>query len=268
LEVARDLGQLEPWQESLERSRARRNQPDRARTRRPRRARRLVAGLAGVLALAALAVALPTLFGGHGAQPSLAAVQPLPLRPGPAPRDGDLAAKAAASAGALRRDPRTCPLIVQATDYVNPLRGAKVMPERIDQGVDYAGRGTLSAIGAGRVTYLSMSETGWPGAFIEYRLSSGPDAGCYVYYAEGVTPARHLRVGQTVSAGQAIATIIPEYSSGIEIGWGAGINTKTLAAKLGQWDYTRDADSVPSRTGRNFSALIDALGGPPGKAEG
>ena len=268
MEVARDLGQLEPWQESLERSRARRNQPGRARRRRPRRPRRLVAGLAGVSALAALAVALPSLFGGHGTQPSLAAVQPLPLRPGPAPRPGDLAAKAAASAGALRRDARTCPLVTQDTGYADPLRGAKVTPERIDQGVDYAGRGTLWAIGAGRITYLSMSETGWPGAFIEYRLSSGPDAGCYVYYAEGVTPARHLHVGQSVGAGQAIATLIPDYSSGIEIGWGAGISTKTLAAKLGQWDYTRDADSVPSRTGRNFSALIDALGGPPGKAEG
>ena len=61
------------------------------------------------------------------------------------------------------------------------------MSERIDQGVDYAGSGRLSAIGAGRITHLAASETGWPGAFIESRLSSGPDEGCYVYYAEGVT---------------------------------------------------------------------------------
>ena len=31
-------------------------------------------------------------------------------------------------------------------DYVNPLARARVTPERIDQGVDYAGSGTLSAI--------------------------------------------------------------------------------------------------------------------------
>ena len=159
-------------------------------------------------------------------------------------------------------------MVIQATGYVNPLREAKVTPERIDQGVDYAGSGRLSAIGAGRITHLATSGTGWPGAFIEYRLSSGPDQGCYVYYAEGVVAARHLNVGQTVSAGQAIASIVPDYSSGIEIGWGAGVSTKTYAAELGQWDFERDADSVPTRTGRNFSALIEALGGPPGKTEG
>jgi hypothetical protein len=268
LDVARDLGQLDPWQESLERSRARRNQPNRARRRGRRRARRLVASLGGAFALAALAVALPSLFGGHGTQPSLAAVQPVLLRPGPATRDVEFAVKVAPPAGALPHDPRTCPLITQDTGYANPLRGAKVTPERIDQGVDYAGSGRLWAIGAGRITYLATSETGWPGAFIEYRLSSGPDQGCYVYYAEGVTATRHLHVGQTVTAGQAIASIIPDYSSGIEIGWGAGVSTKTYAAELGQWDFKLDADSVPTRAGRDFSALIAALGGPPGKAEG
>ena len=219
-------------------------------------------------ALASLAVALPGLFGGHGAQPSLAAVQAAPLRPGSSLRDVAFAVAPPKLAVGPRHDSRTCPLVDQATGYVNPLRDAKVMSERIDQGVDYAGSGRLSAIGAGRITHLATSETGWPGAFIEYRLSSGPDQGCYVYYAEGVTAARHLHVGQTISAGQAIASIIPDYSSGIEIGWGSGVSTKTLAAELGQWDNERDADSVPTRTGRNFSALIAALGGPPGKAEG
>jgi hypothetical protein len=266
LDAVRDLAQFDPWQESLERSRARRNDASRARRRRKRRTLKALAPLGAAFAL--LAVTVPGLFGGHGAQPSLAAIQPAPFRPGSSPRDVPSAVAVAPLAGAPRHDPRTCPLVTQATGYVNPLQGAKVTPERIDQGVDYAGSGRLWAIGAGRITYLATSETGWPGAFIEYRLSSGPDRGCYVYYAEGVTAARHLHVGQTVSAGQAIASIIPDYSSGIEIGWGAGVSTKTLAAKLGQWDFTRDADSVPSRTGRDFSALIAALGGPPGKAEG
>lgn len=267
MDAARDLAQLDPWQESLERSRARRNQ-SRASRRRGRRTRRLLAPLGAAFALASLAVTLPGLFGGHGAQPSLAAVQPAPLRPGPSPHDVAFAVAPPQLGGAARHDSRTCPLVTQATGYVNPLRDAKVTPERIDQGVDYAGSGRLSAIGAGRITHLAASETGWPGAFIEYRLSSGPDQGCYVYYAEGVIAARYLQVGQTVSAGQAIASIIPDYSSGIEIGWGAGVSTKTYAAELGQWDYERDADSVPTRTGRSFSALIAALGGPPGKAEG
>ncbi len=130
---------------------------------------------------------------------------------------------------------RNCPLTIAPGDYVNPLAAAIVKPERIDQGVDYAGVGRLAAIGAGRITYLAEDNTGWPGAFIEYQLLDGADAGCYVFYAEGVTPADGLRVGDTIRAGQPIATIIPMYPTGIEIGWGAGIHTKTYAKVAGQW---------------------------------
>jgi hypothetical protein len=135
-------------------------------------------------------------------------------------------------------------------------------------GVDYAGSGRLVAIGPARVTYVATSETGWPGAFIEYRLLGGPDAGRYVYYAEGVIPAPRLHAGQTVAAGQAIARIIPDYETGIELGWGAGVNTKTSAEAAGQWSTSDDEDDVASPAGKSFSALIAALGGPPGKVEG
>ncbi len=73
--------------------------------------------------------------------------------------------------------------------YANPLAGAHVTPERIDQGVDYSGSGPLGAIGDGKITYVGTSGTGWPGAFIEFQLTDGPDAGRYVYYAEGISPA-------------------------------------------------------------------------------
>jgi len=161
-----------------------------------------------------------------------------------------------------------CPLAVAPAGYVNPLAQAIVNPERIDQGVDYAGIGKLVAIGAGRITHLSADNDGWPGAFIEYRLLDGADAGCYVYYAEGVVPADGLRVGATISAGQPIATIIPVYPTGIELGWGAGIATKAYAQVAGQWTGTDDEDNIASAAGKNFSALIAALGGPPGKNEG
>jgi len=151
--------------------------------------------------------------------------------------------------------------------YVNPLAQAHVTPERIDQGVDYAGSGPLEAIGDGQVTYVGTGNTGWPGAFIEFRLSNGPDAGRYVYYAEDVTPARGLHVGQKISAGQVIATIY-EGSSGIEIGWGAGVGTETYAMQHGQWTGNDDEDSHPTPSGKSFSALIASLGGPPGKVEG
>ncbi|HTT31124.1 MAG TPA: hypothetical protein VMG37_22100 [Solirubrobacteraceae bacterium] len=150
--------------------------------------------------------------------------------------------------------------------YVNPLAGANVTPERIDQGVDYSGSGTLGAIGAGKVTETNGS--GWPGTFIEYQLTDGPDAGRYVYYAEGVSPVAGLHVGETLTPGQPVARIIPGSSTGIEIGWGSGVGSQPLAQALGQWSGGDDADSVPSPAGKNFSALIAQLGGPPGRVEG
>jgi hypothetical protein len=161
-----------------------------------------------------------------------------------------------------------CHATSRPSDYVNPLARARVKPERIDQGVDYAGSGTLAAIGAARVTYVATTGSGWPGSFIEYRLLNGMYAGCYVYYAEGLNPAAGLRVGQTVAPGQPIASIISGWATGIELGWGAGISTATYAAKAHQWNATSDANSKASAAGKSFSALIASLGGPPGKVEG
>jgi hypothetical protein len=158
--------------------------------------------------------------------------------------------------------------VVAPGQYVNPLAGASVTPERIDQGVDYAGSGPLGAIGDGTITYVGTSGTGWPGAYVAYRLTDGPDAGRYVYYAEGISPAAGLRVGQSVHAGQKIAEIIAGDSNGIEIGWGAGVGTESYAMQQGQWQGGDDANSVPSPAGKDFSALIAELGGPPGKIEG
>ena len=64
------------------------------------------------------------------------------------------------------------------------------------------------------------------------------------------------------------AAIIAGDSSGIEIGWGAGVGTESYAMQQGQWHGGDDADSVPSPAGKDFSALIAELGGPPGKIEG
>jgi hypothetical protein len=151
--------------------------------------------------------------------------------------------------------------------YVNPLADAKVTPERIDQGVDYSGSGALNALGDGQITYVGTSGTGWPGAFIEFRLLGGPDAGRYVYYAEDVTPAQGLHVGQRVSAGQKLATIY-QGGSGIEVGWGANRGTETYAAAHGGWTSSQDSNNVATSAGKSFSALLSSLGAPPGKVEG
>ena len=190
-----------------------------------------------------------------------------PTRPVAHPKPAAHPHPVATTAPASKPAPTPAPAVAPGR-YVNPLAGASVTPERIDQGVDYSGSGPLGAIGNGKITYVGASGTGWPGAFIEYRLTDGADAGKYVYYAEGISPAAGLRVGETVQAGQKIAELIAGASSGIEIGWGSGVGTQPLAQALGEWSGGDDSGSVPSAAGKDFSALIAELGGPPGKVEG
>lgn len=163
----------------------------------------------------------------------------------------------AGNAFAMSPTPDTAP----AALYLNPLAHAKVTPERIDQGVDYSGTGNITAVGWARITHVGSKNTGWPGAFLEYRLVHGYRAGRYVYYAEGVRRAKGIHAGLLVRPGRVVAHLIPGWSSGIEIGWGANIGTETLAAEHHQYSY-------PTRCGKNFSNFIRSLGGPPGKPEG
>src|SRR5207302_6209790 len=65
--------------------------------------------------------------------------------------------------------------------YTNPLRSlGSIVPRRIDMGVDYGGSGPIRAIGKGKVTMASNSDSGpsscwgvscWPGGgIVVYRL--------------------------------------------------------------------------------------------------
>jgi hypothetical protein len=222
----------------------------------------------GILTLALL-VTTPPRWSGDQVTPASAATE---RTPGVGHRPGSSSASSANAVGgagpAVPLHTKSCPLSDNPAGYRNPLAGASVTAKRIDQGVDYAGSGVLSAIGSGRITYLATTHTGWPGAFIEYQLVNGANRGCYVFYAEGVTPVQGLHVGQTVRAGQAVATLIPTASSGIEIGWSAGKGTTSYAADKGQWNATHEANDIPSAAGVYFSSLIAALGGPPGKVIG
>lgn len=184
---------------------------------------------------------------------------PKPLPPAPVP----LYPIAKASSASSGSHPA-----IASTGYVNPLSKAKVMRERIDQGVDYAGSGPILALGDGKITQVGLEGTGWPGPFIEYRLTDGPYAGQYVYYAEGITPVGGLHKGEAISAGQPLVTIMPLTSTGIEIGWGSGKSTETYAMATTGWTPTQDASNFATPSGRSFSALVSSLGGPPGKVEG
>ena len=114
--------------------------------------------------------------------------------------------------------------------YVNPLGAVSGLgPYRIDMGVDYSGSGPLLALGDAKVTFASNNDAGplscwgiscWPGGgIVVYRLTDGPFAGKYVYYAENVTAT--VRAGQRVKAGQQVA-ILHFGSPNMETGWASG----------------------------------------------
>jgi hypothetical protein len=150
-----------------------------------------------------------------------------------------------------------------AAGYVNPLTNASVHPERIDQGVDYSGSGTLGAIGPAVVTDVVGSGSGWEGGgYVEYKLTAGPYAGRHIYYAEGVTPT--VSVGQTLTPGQPVATIIPGSSTGIEIGFAAGQGQRSYANVFGG-GY---GEGALTAAGQAFSQLLGSLGAPAGLANG
>ncbi|HET8978083.1 MAG TPA: hypothetical protein VFN87_07985 [Solirubrobacteraceae bacterium] len=231
--------------------------------------RLLTAGSGGLLAIVFLAVVSAGGFAGRGAQASVDASHASAFHE---PRHAQAIQSAPRRVVTFKRIPgpatARCRPVGGSSGYVNPLAGDVLRGERIDQGVDYAGTGTLRALGTGRVTYVGTEATGWPGAFVEYRLLAGPDAGCFVYYAEGITPVAGLHPGLIIHPGQRLAGIIPGWPTGIELGWGAGASTRTYAARAGKWSPTDDANNVASAAGKSFSGLIAALGGPGGKVEG
>ncbi|MHB8296574.1 MAG: hypothetical protein ACYDH5_18570, partial [Acidimicrobiales bacterium] len=141
--------------------------------------------------------------------------------------------------------------------YANPLRAiSNLSPERIDQGVDYAGFGPIYAIGNGVV--LSTVNSGWPGGtFIAYRLTSGPAAGLVAYAAEDIYP--QVQVGQTVTSSTALGTMYGG-PDGIETGWATSSGSgQAMASSYGQF-----SGSNTTAFGYNFSMLLQALGAPGG----
>lgn len=141
--------------------------------------------------------------------------------------------------------------------YVNPLRRVGgLIPQRIDQGVDFTGSGPIAALGSGTVINAASSSSGWPGGgWISYRLDSGPDAGRVVYVAEEITPT--ARAGQRVSAGQTIANL----HGFMETGWGSGIGEQPLSQTAGAGGIS-GANLPPGGTkvGFNFEQLLVSLG--------
>lgn len=156
--------------------------------------------------------------------------------------------------------------------YTNPLGALRrLQPGRIDMGVDYAGAGSVVALGDGTVTMASNRDMGppscwgrtcWPvGGIVIYRLSNGPLAGKYVYVAENITVK--VTAGQTIEAGQAIA-FAHDASPHIETGWASGNGPETLAMADRHQCPCGDPGGWSTIEGRTFNRVLIALGAPSG----
>ena len=144
--------------------------------------------------------------------------------------------------------------------YQNPVRDIKgLIPERVDQGVDFGGTGPIYAIGKAVVTQATATNYGWPGGgWITYKLTSGPAAGLMVFVAEDVRPA--VSAGDQVTSRTVIANMY-NGGAGIETGW-AMPNGFTAESQLAEAGGISGAGPFPTAVGMNFEELLQELGVP------
>jgi murein DD-endopeptidase MepM/ murein hydrolase activator NlpD len=149
-----------------------------------------------------------------------------------------------------------------AAGYDNPFRAISgLIPERIDQGVDFGGAGPVYALGDAVITNATATSSGWPdGGWITYRLTKGPAAGLTVFVAEDVTPT--VSVGQHVTSDTVIAKMY-NGAAGIETGW-ATSDGSTTESQLSEAGGISGYGPFPTEIGMNFEELLQALGVPAG----
>ena len=175
--------------------------------------------------------------------------------------------RAAALAGMFTQPPKIVGMAlasrpgqaVPPAGYLNPLRAVTgLVPERIDEGVDFAGTGPVYALGNAVVTNAGWN-AGWPGGgWITYRLTDGPDAGLMVYLAEDVTPT--VQIGQHVTAATVIARMW-NGGDGIETGW-AQATGLSAESELPEAGGIGGGGPFPTMVGLNFDLLLQLLGVP------
>jgi hypothetical protein len=167
--------------------------------------------------------------------------------------DGTVAVCATgASHACLPKDP-------QNQRYCDPYRGiGNLVPERIDQGVDYAGSGPLYAMGPGTIDfYANRTDTGWPGGtFVAYKLSAGPAAGRVIYLAENIDLDKNLKSGSFVFSGTVLGTLVNAFPNS-ESGWGVAGAGYTA-------EYSCYTEGCMTPLGVNFNSLLVCLKAPSG----
>jgi hypothetical protein len=164
-------------------------------------------------------------------------------------------------ASAIAIDPTTGGYYVGVGDtpldgYVNPMRAVtSLLPQEVDQGVDYCASGPIYALGDG--TVVSTYDNQWPsGVFISYRLSSGPAKGLYVYVAENVTPT--VTIGERVTPAT-IVGVVHDARTCVETGWADPPSYPERAAAHNEYNGKNS-----TAYGMNFNTLLQALGSRPG----
>jgi hypothetical protein len=154
------------------------------------------------------------------------------------------------------------PVAPQNQRYCNPYRAvAGLVPERIDQGVDYAGAGPIYAIGPGKIDlYYNRNDSGWPGGtFVSYKLSAGPAAGKVVYLAENIDLDPALHAGSFVYSGTVLGTLV-HASPDSESGWGVEGAGYTA-------EHSCYTEGCTTALGSNFNDLLVCLHAPSGIKE-
>jgi murein DD-endopeptidase MepM/ murein hydrolase activator NlpD len=175
--------------------------------------------------------------------------------------------RAAALAGLFAQQPKIMGIAVAKrpdrtvapSGYLNPLRAVTgLVPERIDEGVDFGGSGPVYALGNAVITNAGQN-AGWPGGgWITYRLTDGPAAGLMVYLAEDVTPT--VQAGQHVTTSTVIANMF-DGGDGIEIGWAQSTGV-SAESELPEAGGIGGAGPFPTMVGLNFDRLLQLLGVP------
>jgi hypothetical protein len=143
--------------------------------------------------------------------------------------------------------------------YLNPLREVNfLVPERIDQGVDFSGAGPVYALGNGVVVSAIAYDAGWEGGWVTYQLTSGADEGLVVYVAEDIRPT--VQVGQQVTSSTVVGNMY-EGGGGIETGWAqpSGGNAESQLSVAGG---INGGGPFPTMVGLNFDELLISLGVP------
>jgi len=136
--------------------------------------------------------------------------------------------------------------------YVDPFGSSLKAPGRIDEGVDPTIHGSIKAIGNAKVVALQHNfYKGQP--YLVYQLTDGPHRGKYVYVSELIDP--HVKPGQTVRAGQTIAT----GHGAIETGWAGGAKGSflPLANRAQGGNYT---EGLATGHGKSFAQFLRSLG--------